>query len=71
MPLKKGKSKKVISQNIEEMTAAGYPHDVAVAASLNTARKSGAGIPPPKKRNKKLRPEGAGRGLRKEGMRTG
>jgi hypothetical protein len=45
MPLKKGTSRKVISRNIEEMVAAGHPRDQAVAAALETARKSGAKIP--------------------------
>jgi hypothetical protein len=45
MPLKKGKSKKVISKNIKEMESSGHPKDQAVAAALNTARKSGAKIP--------------------------
>lgn len=45
MPLEKGKSKKVIGKNIKEMMASGYPQKQAVAASLNTARKSGAKIP--------------------------
>ncbi len=45
MPLHKGKSKKVISENISEMVKAGHPQKVAVAASLNQARKSGAKIP--------------------------
>lgn len=38
MPLKKGKSKKVISSNIKEMMSAGYPQKQAVAAALTTAR---------------------------------
>lgn len=50
MPLKKGKSKKVISQNIKEMIASGHPQKQAVAASLETARKSGAKIPKKKKK---------------------
>jgi hypothetical protein len=51
MPLLKGKSKKVIGENIAEMEAAGHPIKQAIAASLNEARKSGAKIP--KKRSKK------------------
>jgi hypothetical protein len=42
MPLKKGKSKKVVSQNIKEMMHSGYPQKQAIAASLSSARKSGA-----------------------------
>jgi hypothetical protein len=52
MPLKKGKSKKTISSNIKEMRNAGYPAKQAVAASLSTARKSGAKIPFSKKGKK-------------------
>lgn len=44
MPLKKGKSKKVVSENISEMMHSGYPQKQAVAAALNQARKSGAKI---------------------------
>ena len=40
MPLKKGKSEKVIGENIGEMRRAGYPQKQAVAAALTTARKS-------------------------------
>jgi len=40
MPLKPGKSNKVVSQNIRELKKAGKPQDVAVAASLNKAGKS-------------------------------
>lgn len=45
MPLKKGTSRKVIGSNIKEMEASGRPKKVAIAAALNTARKSGAKIP--------------------------
>jgi hypothetical protein len=45
MPLKKGKSRKVIGENISEMEAAGHPKKQAIAASLSEARKSGAKIP--------------------------
>lgn len=45
MPLKKGKSQKTISKNVKEMVKSGYPQKQAVAASLDTARKSGAKIP--------------------------
>lgn len=37
MPLHKGKSKKVISENIHEMEESGHSHDQAVAASLHNA----------------------------------
>jgi hypothetical protein len=39
MPLKPGSSEETISTNIREMQAAGHPHDVAIAAALDTARK--------------------------------
>ena len=41
MPLRKGKSKAVISENVSEMVHSGYPQRQAVAAALSTARKSG------------------------------
>lgn len=41
MPLKKGSSQKVVSQNIKTEMAAGKPQKQAVAIALNTARKSG------------------------------
>lgn len=40
MPLKPGKSKKVISKNIAEMANSGYSRKQAIAASLNKAGKS-------------------------------
>lgn len=43
MPLKHGKSQKVISGNIAEMIKAGHPRDQAVAAALSTARETKAG----------------------------
>ncbi len=50
MPLSKGKSRKVIGNNIREMENAGHPRRQAIAAALNTARKSGAKIPKKGKR---------------------
>jgi hypothetical protein len=50
MPLHKGKSKKVIGENIREMEASGHPKKQAIAAALNQARKSGAKIPQKKGR---------------------
>jgi len=40
MPLKKGRSKKVISSNIAEMRRSGYPEKQAVAAAYRSAGKS-------------------------------
>ena len=51
MPLKQGKSKKVIGSNIETEMEHGKPQKQAVAIALNTARKAGAKIP--KKSEKK------------------
>jgi len=41
MPLKSGKSRKAISQNIRTEIAAGKPQKQAVAIALDTARRSG------------------------------
>lgn len=40
MPLSKGKSKKVISGNIEELMHSGYPQKQAIAIAMNKAGKS-------------------------------
>jgi hypothetical protein len=42
MPLKHGKSQATISHNISEMIHAGHGRDQAIAAALNTARKTRA-----------------------------
>ena len=54
MPLKKGKSKKTISENIKTEIEAGRPRNQAVAIALNQARKSGAKISRKKKPTKKV-----------------
>jgi hypothetical protein len=43
MPLKSGKSKKVVSENIRTEIAAGKPQDQAVAIAMNKAGKSRKG----------------------------
>ena len=43
MPLKKGTSEAVVSQNIRTERAAGKPQKQAVAIAMETARRSGGG----------------------------
>jgi hypothetical protein len=40
MPLKKGKSKKVLSENIAEMRRSGHPEKQSVAAAYSMQRKA-------------------------------
>ena len=45
MPLKKGKSQKVVSTNIRELVNSGRPQKQVVAIALDTARRSGGKKP--------------------------
>ena len=57
MPLKKGKSKKAISDNIKTEMKAGKPHKQAVAIAMKTAKmKDGGEV---KRVKKKIRGGGA------------
>lgn len=53
MPLKKGKSKKVISKNIGELIGAGYPSKQAAAIAYSEAGKSNRKKKAKKKTTKK------------------
>lgn len=41
MPLHRGKSKKVLSENIAELVRSGHPQDQAAAIAYKEARESG------------------------------
>lgn len=55
MPLKRGKSKEVVSSNIEELKKSGKPQKQAVAIALSEAGESRA-----KKKKKKTKSQSGG-----------
>lgn len=55
MPLRSGKSRKIIESNIHEMVAAGHPANQSVAAALRKADEYGKKKAPRKRRALSLR----------------
>lgn len=53
MPLKRGTSNKVVSQNIREMIASGHPQKQAVAAAMREKDESQGGRKPTRKKGGK------------------
>jgi len=56
MPLKKGSSKEVVSENIKELIHSGHPQKQAIAIALSEARRTGKGKAPARKPNRKRKP---------------
>ena len=52
MPLIKSASKEAVSENIRREISSGKPRAQSIAIALDTARRSGADIPKPRKRYK-------------------
>ena len=52
MPLKKGKSQKVVGENIKELIKSGRPKDQAIAISLDKARGKSDAVQKSKTRSK-------------------
>ncbi len=52
MPLKKGSSNKVVSENVKELMATGRPQKQAVAIAMRTAGKPKKKRPPTKRGRK-------------------
>lgn len=49
MPLKKGKSDKVVGQNIRELRHSGYPEKQSIAIAMNQAGRSNQSKPTKRK----------------------